>query len=115
MQRQGGPVYTTFYFVWLLLLLVIVSVSGVVLEFKAVKKFRAIKLSVSLYRFLSQKETTSKRKLKKAKIAHHEKVSEVTARGRAKGGKAQNKGPDNATSRGEGRARGTDQKKGRQA
>ncbi len=37
------------------------------------------------------------------------------ARGRGKGGKPHHKGADNATGRGEGRARGTDQKKGRSA
>ncbi len=37
------------------------------------------------------------------------------ARGRGKGGKPQHKGADNATGRGEGRARGTDQRKGRSA
>ncbi len=35
--------------------------------------------------------------------------------GRGKGGKPQNKGPDNATGEGEGRAQGTDQRKGRSA
>jgi hypothetical protein len=38
-----------------------------------------------------------------------------SARSRGKGGKPQHKGADNATGRGEGRARGTDQKKGRSA
>ncbi len=37
------------------------------------------------------------------------------ARGRGKGGKPRHKGADNATGRGEGRARGPDQKKGRSA
>ncbi len=37
------------------------------------------------------------------------------ARGRGKGGKPQHKGADNASGRGEGRARCTDQKKGRSA
>ena len=37
------------------------------------------------------------------------------ARGRGKGGKPQHKGTDNAAGRGEGRARGLDQKKGRSA
>ncbi len=37
------------------------------------------------------------------------------ARGRGKGGKPHHKGADNAAGREEGRARGTDQKKGRSA